>query len=828
MIVSARPPRVPSALFELRVTATRGLLALRSAAIVLLVVYVAVWWGRYYGHHPVATAVAAATGAGWVGFAITVRARDAVPAALAAADIAAVGLLALTARAWLPPDAVGDSANWIAIGVINAIFMAVWQVAGRRFWAVLAGLALATLAGAFGAVPAVVTSTFLLLALGSMFRLAMTRLRRTARDADARLAETSARRTAEQVAAQRTADRREHDRLIHDTVLNTLTGIALGGGGDRATSAERCAAAVDVLVGDRLLAEIGHPTGGFGDLGAPTDIRAGLAAAVAAARGRGLRVEVDVRMDGPQSGPESGAGRGAGGGPGGGSDSGPEAGHELPGEVVAALAGGVGQALENVRRHAGTGRAILTGTVSADRVRLVVRDWGVGFDPGAVDEARLGLRGSIIGRVSDVGGWVEVASRPGAGTAVTFNWRAPEPDPALAEAASALRAAYDRGIRRAVATLAGGWLALMLIPAGASLSYVRRPAAAAAIWLVMAAGLAGLVPAARRRPLRRAEAGALALLALGGVAAGGLNVASGADTVRFMDWPTTLMAPVLVALLGVSRPLVEWLAVTALCGASAVALTVERGGTGPLVLSRLVATLYGLVILQVICAQFGPVLRASAEATARAAEEETALATAAQAAAAIRSDRRAGLSRFSGDALPLLAAIANGECDPAARETQVSARVRAAGLRRVLAASGQRAAFLGELELGVRAAEEDGLVVDLQLSGEVERMPVAVRDAVMACLADVLGRRAAAPGGQVVVTVMCEPAGGSASITYPPAEGALPPAAADPLTVFVDDDLVCVEGSWTGSPAPSGSASAAGTAPGAGPGRVPAAVGRAG
>jgi signal transduction histidine kinase len=780
-----------------------------------------------------------------VGFAVTVRARDAVPVALAAADIAAVGLLALTARAWLPPDAVGDSANWIAIGVINAIFMAVWQVAGRRFWAVLAGLAMATLAGAFGVVPAVVTSTFLLLALGSMFRLAMTRLRGTARDADARLAETSARRTAEQVAAQRTADRREHDRLIHDTVLNTLTGIALGGGGDRATSAERCAAAVDVLVGDRLLAEIGHPTGGFGDLGdpggfgdlgAPADIRAGLAAAVAAARGRGLRVEVDVRMDGPQSGPESGAGGGPGRGPGGGPDSGSEAGHEagheLPGEVVAALAGGVGQALENARRHAGTGRAILTGTVSADRVRLVVRDWGVGFDPGAVDEARLGLRGSIIGRVSDVGGWVEVASRPGAGTAVTFNWRAPEPDPALAEAASALRAAYDRGIRRAVATLAGGWLALMLIPAGASLGYVRRPAAAAAIWLVMAAGLAGLVPAARRRPLRRAEAGALALLALGSVAAGGFNVASGADTVRFMDWPTTLMAPVLVALLGVSRPLVEWLAVTALCGASAVALTVERGGTGPLVLSRLVATLYGLVILQVICAQFGPVLRASAEATARAAEDETALAAAAQAAAAIRSDRRAGLSRFSGDALPLLAAIANGECDPAARETQVSARARAAGLRRVLAASGQRAAFLGELELGVRAAEEDGLVVDLQLSGEVERMPVAVRDAVMACLADVLGRRAAAPGGQVVVTVMCEPAGGSASITYPPAEGASPPAAADPLTVFVDDDLVCVEGSWTGSPAPSESASAAGTAagtaPGAGPSRVPAAVGRAG
>ncbi|HJL44399.1 MAG TPA: ATP-binding protein, partial [Polyangiaceae bacterium LLY-WYZ-15_(1-7)] len=52
-----------------------------------------------------------------------------------------------------------------------------------------------------------------------------------------------------------------------------------------------------------------------------------------------------------------------------------------------------------------------------ERLRLEVRDDGVGFDPAAVEEGGHGLRG-MRERAELLGGSLEIASAPGEGTAI--------------------------------------------------------------------------------------------------------------------------------------------------------------------------------------------------------------------------------------------------------------------------------------------------------------------------------------------------------------------------------------------------------------------------
>ena len=91
----------------------------------------------------------------------------------------------------------------------------------------------------------------------------------------------------------------------------------------------------------------------------------------------------------------------------------------LTGELAAVVAA----ALDNVSRHAGPdAHAWVLLDVLDQAVRVTVRDDGCGFaaDRLAVAAAnrRLGVRSSIAGRVADLGGRVDVTSRPGEGTVV--------------------------------------------------------------------------------------------------------------------------------------------------------------------------------------------------------------------------------------------------------------------------------------------------------------------------------------------------------------------------------------------------------------------------
>ena len=83
-------------------------------------------------------------------------------------------------------------------------------------------------------------------------------------------------------------------------------------------------------------------------------------------------------------------------------------------EVV--LLRGAQEALTNVRRHAEASAVVLRLARVGRQVSVHVEDDGVGFDPAAVPASGLaGLRG----RVTEVGGEMDVASAPGAGTRVT-------------------------------------------------------------------------------------------------------------------------------------------------------------------------------------------------------------------------------------------------------------------------------------------------------------------------------------------------------------------------------------------------------------------------
>src|SRR5215204_3651592 len=89
----------------------------------------------------------------------------------------------------------------------------------------------------------------------------------------------------------------------------------------------------------------------------------------------------------------------------------------LPPSVEAALYRICQEALTNVARHAGAGRATVRLVATPDRVRLVVEDDGRGFDASEVPEDRHGIVG-MRERAEVLGGTLEVRSGPGEGTRI--------------------------------------------------------------------------------------------------------------------------------------------------------------------------------------------------------------------------------------------------------------------------------------------------------------------------------------------------------------------------------------------------------------------------
>jgi signal transduction histidine kinase len=96
----------------------------------------------------------------------------------------------------------------------------------------------------------------------------------------------------------------------------------------------------------------------------------------------------------------------------------------VPGRVARALVLAAMQAVANAVQHANAaGLAVeLRGHAEPGGVVLRVRDTGGGFDVESIPDDRLGIRGSILARVTAVGGRTEIESSTH-GTTVTMEWQ---------------------------------------------------------------------------------------------------------------------------------------------------------------------------------------------------------------------------------------------------------------------------------------------------------------------------------------------------------------------------------------------------------------------
>ncbi|PFG40062.1 histidine kinase-like protein [Georgenia soli] len=210
---------------------------------------------------------------------------------------------------------------------------------------------------------------------------------RTARVVDAAAAADAAQAAAEARTASRAAERERLAAVVHDGVLAALLAGSAGTVPPDAVALEARRALDD-------LDELRQPAAATGEITAEELVlRLHVRAAVV---GAGAELQADVRPA------------------------------EVPEAVAVKLVAAAAEALRNSVRHAGAGaRRTVTVSVRPGWAEIRVHDDGAGFDPGAVPAARLGVRGSILGRMSRLpGGYAEVRSAPGAGTEVVLGWRA--------------------------------------------------------------------------------------------------------------------------------------------------------------------------------------------------------------------------------------------------------------------------------------------------------------------------------------------------------------------------------------------------------------------
>lgn len=86
-----------------------------------------------------------------------------------------------------------------------------------------------------------------------------------------------------------------------------------------------------------------------------------------------------------------------------------------------ALVAACNEAVLNAAKHAGVEEVSVYVEVEEDQVNGFVRDGGTGFDPDAVPTDRRGIADSIVERMEQHGGSVQIRSHPGAGTEVHLN-----------------------------------------------------------------------------------------------------------------------------------------------------------------------------------------------------------------------------------------------------------------------------------------------------------------------------------------------------------------------------------------------------------------------
>ncbi len=178
---------------------------------------------------------------------------------------------------------------------------------------------------------------------------------------------------------------REVAAALHDTTLQALEYLAGDGFGSELSAETISRVAEDAATELRKgLLHLGSPE--------PCELVSGLTEVVSAAQRRGA-VEVELVTDGIDG--------------------------RVFGADAAALVGAVREALNNVHKHARANHALVRCEPTLGGARVVVHDDGIGVDLATI-EAGLGLRHSIVERMSARGGIATVDSVPGQGMKVTL------------------------------------------------------------------------------------------------------------------------------------------------------------------------------------------------------------------------------------------------------------------------------------------------------------------------------------------------------------------------------------------------------------------------
>jgi signal transduction histidine kinase len=317
-------------------------------------------------------------------FAWQVR-RSGLAPAVVLADAAVISALALAQQHLVPAELIRDNTTWMLPLACTSVY--ILQIALRPRLA-LPGAAIVVIA--YGLGTGHLTGGWLLVVETMVAAGLVAVVRGGARQADESVAvslEAERRIRAEEA---RRADEREQHRQLHDTVLSTLTMVAAGAfAGPSTALMSQAARDLGVLQGlagaPAAPAEPGGPAS-LSDLGPRLE--------QVAASTEGLAVRLSIVQV------------------------------ALPAQVADQLVACAGEALRNVRRHAGTDRAEVTVTGGAGWAVVEITDRGRGFDPAATPPSRRGIRESITGRMLAAGGSAAIASSPGAGTTVTVSWPA--------------------------------------------------------------------------------------------------------------------------------------------------------------------------------------------------------------------------------------------------------------------------------------------------------------------------------------------------------------------------------------------------------------------
>ncbi|MEO6944247.1 MAG: ATP-binding protein [Lacisediminihabitans sp.] len=199
---------------------------------------------------------------------------------------------------------------------------------------------------------------------------------------------------AERLASETEAQRRQGARLLHDTVLATLTLLAHSGFGVTASALQQQAGDDARLLRQLRLGASPVPQSS-GTYNLEQTEESILGTTLESVKQRFGRMGLEVSWHGTGQ-------------------------VLLPSDVLDAFLLALAECLENVRRHAGVTDAHVTITDDETTVRAMVTDAGVGFDLKDIDEARLGFKDSVVGRLHEVGGNARLFSSPGSGTTVVL------------------------------------------------------------------------------------------------------------------------------------------------------------------------------------------------------------------------------------------------------------------------------------------------------------------------------------------------------------------------------------------------------------------------